>query len=806
VDSPVRSRFDRLWAMLAIAAVFFVLSTAAAIAAPPEPTMGLAALQTKLEASPSGTVQGYLKTVLHGSTIETMPLEVLAVTDSGQGALILFEVTGAKIDRIGGIASGMSGSPIYVDNAGVDTLVGAVSYGDMFTKGGTGLATPIEAMMALEVNYPLSVPMRLSSPVQTESGIKDRVILTQDPASFSADAKSGALVAAPLTSVFVGGIDPRSSIFKSYSTRMQSAGLTVVPLESALGTSRDGFTTDFAPGSSVAALATRGDLWVGGIGTVTYTNGSSVLAFGHSAFWGGASSLYLSNAWIDGVWPSTYAPYKMGRPGALRGTITQDRSAGLLGQVGMMTDESPVTAHARNVDTGEVADTAVYVPRAILNTSSEEFAGLAPLASSVAGGRLVDAARFPGSALAKTTVVVNDGTRQHTVTRTNIIDSGYSLVEAVTGDVAEIVGTFQMVNAEGVSHADIVSVNLSSDMTSARRTARVVDIAVPGGLRAGVNVVRVSLLQYGVAATRTVDVRVTIPAGVPLTGTLACAGPNQNTEPSDGESDDPSAPTPSIDPIADRLSVAAVVDLLNAEPVNNLLTVSFTPSLPEAELDRSNGPLPTFSSVNATALVDYAVTGSKTKSATTISASVLARTVTYGRSGLIEGEVTGAEQNGWVDIYGTFAGTSTERLLKTAKLTTDGSTGLFSAVLPALKANVRLRIAYRGDAASLASATSARINVKAYTAFKASRTRIKRGSTIALTAVMTPRSAAGRVIFERYHGHGRWIAISTRTLARGYSRIRYKPPVGTVRVRARYLGGSVVGADTSRMVTLTVRR
>jgi len=806
VDSPVRSRFDRLWAMLAIATVFFILSTTAAMAAPPEPTMGLAALQTRLEASPSGTVQGYLKTVLHGSTIETMPLEVLAVTDTGQGALILFEVTGAKIDRIGGIASGMSGSPIYIDNSGVDTLVGAVSYGDIFTKGGTGLATPIEAMMALEVTYPMSVPMRLSSPVRTESGMKDRVILTQDPASFTAEAQSGALVAAPLTSVFVGGIDPRSSIFKSYATRMQSAGLTVVPLASALGTSRDGFTTDFAPGSSVAALAARGDLWVGGIGTVTYANGSSVLAFGHPAFWGGASSLYLSNAWIDGVWPSTYTPYKMGRPGALRGTVTQDRSAGILGRVGMMTAESPVTAHARNVDTGEVADTTVYIPRAIINTSSEEFAALSPLASSVAGGRLIDAARFPGSALTKTTVVVNDGTRQYTVTRSNIVDGDSSLAEAVTGDVAEIVSTLQMVSGEGVSHADIVSVNLSSDMTSARRTARVVDVSVPGGLHTGANVAKVSLLQYGVATTRTVDVRVTIPAGVPLTGTLVCAGPYQDAGPSDGESDGPSAPTPSVDPIADRLSVAGVVDLLNAEPVNNLLTVSFKPSLPETELDRSNGPLPTFSSVDATALVDCVVNGSKTKSTTTMSASVLARTVNYGRSGLIEGEVTGAEQNGWVDIYGTFAGTTTERLLKTAKLTTDGTTGLFSAVLPALKANVKLRIAYRGDAVSLASATSARINVKAYTAFKASRTRIRRGSTIALTVAMTPRRAAGKVVFERYHGHGRWIAISTRTLVRGYSRISYKPPVGTVRVRARYLGGSVVGADTSRMVTLAVRR
>ena len=40
----------------------------------------------------------------------------------------------------------MSGSPVYVDDGGVDKLIGALSYGSDFTIGGMFLATPVEYM------------------------------------------------------------------------------------------------------------------------------------------------------------------------------------------------------------------------------------------------------------------------------------------------------------------------------------------------------------------------------------------------------------------------------------------------------------------------------------------------------------------------------------------------------------------------------------------------------------------------------------------------------------------------------------
>ena len=78
----------------------------------------------------------------------------------------------------------MSGSPIYVDDGtGTDKLIGALSYGDMFTTRGTGLATPIEAMANVQANYAVAsvLPRRLMSPVIVDGQVKDRIMVAVRP-------------------------------------------------------------------------------------------------------------------------------------------------------------------------------------------------------------------------------------------------------------------------------------------------------------------------------------------------------------------------------------------------------------------------------------------------------------------------------------------------------------------------------------------------------------------------------------------------------------------------------------------------
>ncbi|TLM99380.1 MAG: hypothetical protein FDZ75_00170, partial [Actinobacteria bacterium] len=213
-----RSNVVRVIACLAVAFGLLAASVTAAAAAPSEPMLGLAALDARLAAAPGGVVQGYMKTVLKGATIEQIPVDVLAVTDgagtAAGGGAILFEAFGPAIDRAGGIVAGMSGSPVYVNDGGVDKVIGAVAYGEALTKGGTGLATPIEAMARLETAYPANGLYVLSTPLVTDAGVKNTVVISTQPEGFrAAAADGGAIVMRPLASIYLGGLDPASAMY-----------------------------------------------------------------------------------------------------------------------------------------------------------------------------------------------------------------------------------------------------------------------------------------------------------------------------------------------------------------------------------------------------------------------------------------------------------------------------------------------------------------------------------------------------------------------------------------------------------------
>jgi len=179
IRSSRRALAFGLAALLCALALALAAATPAT-AAPDEPTLTVAELQALLDASPGGTVDGYFKTVLKGSEIVRIPVTVQATVPYSipEGSLVLFQARGPAIEAIGGIAHGMSGSPLYVDDGGVDALVGAVAYGDIFTKGYLGLATPVEYMAAMEDTFlpaaPAAVGVALRQPLpalKTQRGL-----------------------------------------------------------------------------------------------------------------------------------------------------------------------------------------------------------------------------------------------------------------------------------------------------------------------------------------------------------------------------------------------------------------------------------------------------------------------------------------------------------------------------------------------------------------------------------------------------------------------------------------------------------
>jgi len=808
----------RAIALAVLVTAALVFSAGAAVAAPSEPTLGVTELQTLLDAS-GGTLDGHLKTVLKGSTIVDIPVRVLAVTYGSQtgpsslSALIVFEAYGPEIDAedggIGGIASGMSGSPIYVDDGGTDKLIGALSYGDSMTLGGTGLATPIEAMALVEAEQdvrPVTI-QSLDEPVLTGGGLKDRVIVTSSPEEYAADAASGAIVAEPLASMYMGGVDAQSKIYRDYSAFQSKRGVKLIP--SGMSGMTSSYNAPFQPGSAIAGLATRGDLWSGGVGTVTYVNGANVLAFGHPMYWQGATNLFMTNAWVDYTWPSTYAPYKVARPAALRGTITQDRMAAILGVDGAFPTEIPITAKATNVDTGETAETTVTMPARAINSSSGDFWGLPTMSAYVAGSRLYDQATTDGSAYTTTTVVVSDGTQTYTIQRTNIVDAESDIAYAVVNDVDQIVTQLQNVGANGIATPFIQSVHVDSEISSERRLAEIVGVAVPGGLRRGTNRVVVSYLEWGNPTTQTVDVMLAIPSGVPLAGTLDAFGPVgpilDEEETTDDEAvlfdyDEEFAASGSID----RTTVKEIASDLNEPAWNGDLTVSFQPVDPFYDPENEDGAPPkTYQPVEAATRLDAYLVGAAKMQAPVMMAdfSGSSDAIAYNGYTWVTGMMLGVEgSTGTVKVTRQYAGESAVVTVATVKVTEDG---LFFAKLTGLKKNATVRLYYSGDAETLPASMTLYARVSAKVALKSSASKIKRGKTVTLSATVLPSDTNGSVRFERYSG-GRWKILTTRTLVGGKAAYRYKAPLGTNKLRARTIGSTRNSWGKSSTITVKV--
>lgn len=803
-------------ALVAALTLAFALSVAPAFAAPAEPTLSVDQLQTLIDASPDGVVHGYLKTVVKGSTVVEIPVEVSAVTagfsdgPADMSSLILFEATGPVIDKIGGIAAGMSGSPIFVDDNGTDKLVGALSYGDWFTLGGTGLATPIDAMTAIENDVVIETGVReLAAPVMTDGGLKDRVIVSDDPAALSAESADGAFVAKPLSEIFVGGLNPKSRIYAAFAKAAEKRGVTLAPIASGLSSRVSTYNAEFEGGSAIAALASRGDLWVGGVGTVTYANNGTVVAFGHPAFWEGISSLYMCNAWVDGIWPSSITPYKLARPAAVRGTIIRDRSAGILGVDGDMTDETPVTARALNLDTGQIGVSNTNLTRHVANSANWDFEGIAPMAAYLAGTRVTDASMVSGSAVTTTTVVVSDGTDTYTIVRSNLWDSEYDVPWALVNDVNDIVGSLQGVNNNGIAHADILSVDLDSQLTSERRLAEIVGLDVPGGLKSGDNTVTVSMLYYGEPDTQTVNVKLNIPAGVPTTGELMVSGPGGYYDYSDEDEMawmDEFFYSDMSSSWMDRRTVKNVVDDLRKSEKNDVMHIEFAPEdiIDPMLLEEGIVEPKEYDSITTTLSTGYYLTGGASKTATKLEAEAYPTVVSYGGTTYVGGSLLGTEGGDKITVYGTPVGGTTETVLAVGTVMPEDT--YFEIPVRNLKQNMNLRISFDGDEYYLPSSAISRVYVTAKVTLKTTSTSVRRGTAITLTASVAPTSTPGSVVFERFDGRT-WRAVATKTLASGTATYRYAPPLGVNKYRARYVPGTGATnkAGTSNLITVTVR-
>jgi len=273
-------------------------------------------------------------TVVQGSTISSFNVQVVDVVNaaSGQtvngGPAILTRISGPAVDA-SGMASGMSGSPVYCpDSQGVQRNIGALAatigqYGNQLV-----LATPIESV--------------LGEPVIPPAGTRPTAAVSKARPS-----------AEPLV---IGGVSaPVASLFRTIAARAGRA-LYVAP-----GSPGPAFPVQtLRPGASVAAAWSSGDISASAIGTVSYTDGSNVWAFGHPLDSAGRRSLLLEDAYVYSVVnnplpasDTNVGSYKLAVADHDLGTLSNDGLSAVVGTVGALPPRFPLQVVARNTDSGQ---------------------------------------------------------------------------------------------------------------------------------------------------------------------------------------------------------------------------------------------------------------------------------------------------------------------------------------------------------------------------------------------------------------------------------------------------------------------
>ena len=288
-------------------------------------------------------MKGVGLTIFENNKIEGFEFEVLDIVQNfyPQRDVILIRLVGEKVYHTG-VASGMSGSPIYINNK----LVGALAYRiGQFMKDPIAGVTPIDQMLDIfnkedireeelaATAYPFPEEIQKYVYSYNEKKFDLLNLLKQRLSPEFQNIK-------PIeTPILVSGISPQ--IIKQFESYFAQSNFHFLPGGKIV--SQDSSDQDeLKPGSAVAATIISGDVDISAVGTVTYCDGNKVLAFGHPMFNSGAVSIPMAKAKVITTLSSLMASNKYAVATDIIGTIRQDRSSGILGIVGEKAPLIPV--------------------------------------------------------------------------------------------------------------------------------------------------------------------------------------------------------------------------------------------------------------------------------------------------------------------------------------------------------------------------------------------------------------------------------------------------------------------------------
>jgi hypothetical protein len=298
-------------------------------------------------------LKGVGRTIFEGDRIDEFQVEILGVLKNAiapQRDIILARLSGGPLATTG-VISGMSGSPVYVDGK----LVGAISRSFPLSKDAVAGITPIEEMLSVVPSSPTSTAhgspnesFRIAK-VSGGSPELDRVIVNEDAApnlSPLPEARETTSLSSLLLPLRFGGFS--NAAVDLFTPQLRRLGLEPMQGGVISGSAQNTppSPTDLEPGSMISLLLVRGDLDLNIDCTVTYRQGDNLYACGHQVIGEGPAQFPFAPAHVIVTIPSIASSFKVDAPGAIVGTIQQDRFDAIYGRVGEKTPPMiPVHVH-----------------------------------------------------------------------------------------------------------------------------------------------------------------------------------------------------------------------------------------------------------------------------------------------------------------------------------------------------------------------------------------------------------------------------------------------------------------------------
>ena len=317
------------------------------------------ALAAPTDILPAGQVtagmRGYgLSDLGDGRGVQRFDVEIVGVLKSyaPKQDLILARILNDEALAKTGIIAGMSGSPVYVDGK----LIGALAYGWPFARDPICGITPIQSMLDIR-KAPATPPVPIGGAATATKAMVSAFGTGKFAEPFAAlvdafrgqPATGNGPVPLPLPVSF-SGLTASGTVFGRVA---EAAGWLVAPSGAsspAAGSATPEPEKRLEPGSAVAAVLLNGDMVLSATGTVTWVDGNSILAFGHPFLSMGPVDMPMAQADVLTVLPSLYRSFKFSTTGPALGSVSQDRSSGILGSFGKSPTMVPVTIKMTSED------------------------------------------------------------------------------------------------------------------------------------------------------------------------------------------------------------------------------------------------------------------------------------------------------------------------------------------------------------------------------------------------------------------------------------------------------------------------